>query len=376
VLVWNFARKILLHDRIKFAIASLGVSISVFLVLAQIGIYFGFMGTASTLIDHSEADVWVTARANENFDFAAPMDERVLYRIAEERGVARAEKMILSFGQVKGEDGDEEGVQVVGIEPHATMLRPWNVVKGNADAISRSDAVLVDDSEYKKLRIDSVGQQREISGVRARVVGLTHGIRSFTTSPFVWTNIEAAREYSPSLQGKAITYVLVKAAPGTDPIELRARLARLPNVDAYTKAEMSTRTRTYWSQRTGVAAGFFTTAIIGVFVGLVVVGQILYSSTLEHLKEYGTLKAMGAANLAIVRVILYQALISAAIGFVLGSGIAVVARSVLSNANLTIVLSPQLLAVTGVGSVLMCSFAALLSVVKVLRLDPASVFKG
>ena len=105
--MWTFARKILLHDRIKFAVASAGVSISVLLVLVQVGLYFGFMQNASALIDHSDADVWVTAKANENFDFAAPLDERAAYRVAEEPGVARMERVILAFGQkdTKGQKG-------------------------------------------------------------------------------------------------------------------------------------------------------------------------------------------------------------------------------------------------------------------------------
>ena len=81
--------------------------------------------------------------------------------------------------------------------------------------------------------------------------------------------------------------------------------------DAYTTAQMSARTRSYWSTRTGVGAGFFTTAVLGIIVGFVVVGQILYSGTLQYIREYGTLKAMGARNSAVVRVILSQAMISA-----------------------------------------------------------------
>jgi putative ABC transport system permease protein len=122
--MWVLARKILLHDRVKFAVAAAGVSISVLLVLVQIGLYFGFMENASTLIDHGKADLWVTARGNENFDFAAPMDERLYYRVAEVPGVARAERMILAFGQFKLPDGGTQGVQVVGIEPTRTCSAP------------------------------------------------------------------------------------------------------------------------------------------------------------------------------------------------------------------------------------------------------------
>jgi putative ABC transport system permease protein len=115
---------------------------------------------------------------------------------------------------------------------------------------------------------------------------------------------------------------------------------------------------------------------MGIIVGLVVVGQILYNGTLEHVKEYGTLKAMGAKNGMIVGVILLQAMISAAVGFVVGGGLSFASRAAMRGANLIVALSPQLLAATAVLTALMCGAAAMLSVLKVLRLDPATVFKG
>jgi len=373
--VWNLARKILFHDRVKFAVASAGVSISVLLVLVQIGLYQGFMHNASNLIDHAHADIWVTGEANENFDFAAPVDERVYYRVAQIPGVAHAEKMILNFGQFKLPDGGNQGVQVVGIEPGGRLMQPWSLVAGDARRISETDGIVVDRTEFGKLKVDRVGEKREINGARAEVVGLTHGIRSFTTSPFVFTNLDTARLYT-RLPAGAITYVLVEAEPGVDVDELRDRIAAIPHVDAYTAGEFSERTRHYWSSRTGVGAGFFTTALLGVIVGLVVVGQILYNGTLEHIREYGTLKAMGARNGAVVRVILYQALITAAVGFLLGGGLALGAREAMRGANLTVALSPGLALGTAALTAVMCSAAAMLSVLKVLRLDPATVFKG
>jgi putative ABC transport system permease protein len=373
--MFKLARKILLHDRIRFAVAGAGVSISVMLVLVQIGLYFGFMQNASTLIDHADADVWITGEGNDNFDFAAPMDERALYRVAATPGVARAEEMILAFGQFKLAGGGHQGVQVVGLGASAQLLQPWNVVEGDAGHLHDADGIVVDRTEAGKLGLTSLGARREISGIRARVVSLTHGIRSFTTSPFVFTNLDNARAYA-RLEKDAITYVLVKAEPGTDLAALTQRLNELPNVDAYTKKEMSARTRTYWSKRTGVGAGFFTTAIMGIIVGLVVVGQILYNGTIEHLKEYGTMKAMGASNGAIVSVILYQALISAAVGFMVGGVLAFGSQAAMRGANLSVALSPELLAGTAVLTAVMCTLAAMLSILKVLRLDPATVFKG
>jgi putative ABC transport system permease protein len=373
--MWTLARKILLHDRVKFAVAAAGVSISVMLVLVQIGLYLGFMQNASNLIDHSTADVWVTGEGSENFDFSAPIDERSFYKVASTPGVAHAERMLLAFGQYRLRDGGTQGVQVIGIEPGGKLLRPWNVVGGDASRLHEPGAVVVDITEGEKLGDIAIGSRREIFGARAEIVAHTRGIRSFTTSPFLWADLDSARAYS-LLPADRFNFVMVEAAPGTSAGELARRLDALPQLDAYTGPQMSARTRHYWSSRTGVGAGFFTTAALGVIVGLVVVGQILYNGTLEHLKEYGTLKAMGARNSAILRVIVYQALISAVVGMVLGGGLALASKAAMAGANLNVLLTRDLVVTTAILTAVMCCLASLLSVVKVLRLDPASVFKG
>jgi putative ABC transport system permease protein len=378
--MWNLARKLLLHDRLRFAVAIAGVSVSVMLVLVQVGLYFGFMDTASSIIDASRADIWVGKKSNESFEFATPFDERAFYRVSSVPGVAYAERVVMNFAQFKLADGGDLGVQIVGVETaagHAPLLAPWNVIAGDARRLTEPGAIVLDRTEYAKLKIDRVGHITEIAGVRAEVVALTRGIRSFTTSPIIFTDVRTARSYLPQLgSGEPVTYVLVKVAPGADVAAVQARIDALPHLAAYTTAQMSERTRTYWSTRTGVGASFFTTAVLGILVGLVVVGQILYSGTLQYIREYGTLKAMGAKNSAVVKVILSQAMISAALGFAVGAPLAMAMRIAMKGANLTVALFPALYAGTAVITAAMCAFAALLSIVKVLRLDPASVFKG
>ena len=377
--MWTLARKLLLHDRLRFAVAIAGVSVAVMLVLVQVGLYFGFMDTASSLIDASTADLWVGKAGNESFEFATPLDERAYYKVASVPGVARADRVLINFAQFKLATGGDLGVQVVGIETtpgREPMLAPWHVVAGDVRRLAEPGAIVIDRSEYDKLEIDRLGTTTEIAGVRAQVVAMTSGIRSFTTSPIVFTDLRSARSFMPGLGPDAVTYVLVKVAPGASVDEVRRKIDAIPHLVAYPTHHMAARTRSYWSSRTGVGAGFFTTAVLGVIVGFVVVGQILYSGTLQYLREYGTLKAMGARNSAVVRVIVAQALISAALGFVVGGVLAFGMRAAMAGANLSVALFPSLYAVTLVVTIAMCSLAALLSIVKVLRLDPASVFKA
>ena len=141
--MWTLARKLLLHDRLRFAVAIAGVSVSVMLVLVQVGLYFGFMDTASSIIDASHADLWVGKAGNESFEFASPFDERTFYKVASVPGVERAERVLMNFAQFKLADGGDLGVQIVGIETapgHAPLLAPWNVVAGDVRRGSPSRA--------------------------------------------------------------------------------------------------------------------------------------------------------------------------------------------------------------------------------------------
>ncbi|CAN5883134.1 ABC transporter permease [soil metagenome] len=377
--MWTLARKLLLHDRLRFVVAIAGVAVSVMLVLVQVGLYYGFMDTASAVIDASKADLWVAKKSNDSFEFASPFDERTYYKVASVEGVEQADRVLLNFGQIKLPNGGDLGVQVLGVETtpgRAPLLAPWNVVQGDVNRLSQPGAITIDKSEYKKLFIDRIGHQTEIQGVHAEVVAITSGIRSFTTSPIIFSDLRTARSFLPQLGTEAVTYVLVKVAPGQRLADVQARINALANLAAYPTSQFSQRTRSYWSTRTGVGAGFFTTAVLGIIVGFVVVGQILYSGTLQYIREYGTLKAMGARNGAVVQVILAQAMISAALGFIVGAPLAMGMRAAMKAANLSVALSPQLYIATLVITAVMCAFAALLSIVKVLRLDPASVFKG
>src|SRR5439155_7596326 len=125
-------------------------------------------------------------------------------------------------------------------------------VAGDPRRLAEPGAIVLDRTEYSKLKIDQVGHVTEIAGVRAEVVALTSGIRSFTTSPIIFTDLRTARSYLPQLGDEPVTYVLVAVEPGSDIAQVKARIDALPQLAAYTTAQMSDRTRMYWSTRTGV----------------------------------------------------------------------------------------------------------------------------
>jgi putative ABC transport system permease protein len=369
------ARRNLLHDRTRFLVTVAGIAFAIVLVLVQLGLFLGFTQTTSGVIDHSQADLWVMARGVQYFEVGFPLSERKLYRILANSDVAAAEKCIVRFALWKRPDGARKNVEVIGFNSRLGMGGPWNVTQGTAADLKQEDTVILDEFYRRELGVDRVGDAVEINGVRARVVGFTRGIRSFTTTPFVFTSFKNALDYTRSRADQTI-FILVRAAAGANLGDLQRKIAaQVPDLDVYTRAEFGRRTRDYWLFTTGAGIALLVAATLGVVVGAVIVAQTIYAITVDHQRDYGTLKAIGASNRFICGVILKQALISALVGYAVGMAAGLTVER-LSRAWGAVILAPwQLAAAMLVLALVMCGAASVVSIRKVLLLEPAAVFK-
>jgi len=372
----SLAVRNLFHDRVRLVVTLTGIIFAVVLVAVQIGLFLGFTTTTSNLIDHSGADFWVVSRGVGYLEVATPFSEKNLYHARATPGVAVAEKFIVRFSIWKQADGSQHNCEVVGLDPDSSMGRPWNVVEGDVRSLKLPDTVIVDRFYQSKLGVSRVGDAVEIRGVRARVVGFTEGIRTFTTSPLAFTSFKSAQRYGPVDQDQT-TFLLIKAAPGWDLERVRAGLkARLTDVDVLTTREFSGMTTHYWMFGTGAGVTVILAAVLGLLVGVVVVAQTIYAATIDHIREFGTLKAMGATNGYIYRIILQQAAISAAIGYGVGIVVAILAEHSSRHGGANIVLPVPVRAGLFGLTLAMCVSAAMVSINKVTKIDPAMVFRG
>jgi len=214
------------------------------------------------------------------------------------------------------------------------------------------------------------------NGKRARIVGFTRGIRSFTTAPYVFTSFKNAQTYMRLRENETI-FILVRTTPGADLAAVKAGLARaVPGVEVFTRAEMLARTQNYWVFGTGAGTTTLMGAMLGLLVGIVVVAQTIYAATIDHLKEFGTLKAMGATNGQIYQVIILQSVLAAVMGYALGISIALAVVHATTSTDLLIKLPWQVaLGIFGL-TLFMCMSASLLSIRKATTIDPAMVFRG
>ena len=413
----SIARKNLFEDIPRFLVAQAGIMFAVSLVTIQTGILDGFVRSTGALIDRSKADLWVASAEMVQLELTVPFPLLQLTEVQQIEGVARAEPLLLRESLWRGPSGNLSSVKLIGFDPNGRLFYPSNITQGNLSALQEDYTVIADQAGLKSLDFKQIGDVGEIGSLPVRLVGLTEGAQSITSSAILFTSLENANTYLTSgLKGSLtckfepeglacsrdfqksedanntraidppkplgssdpISYILVKAETGQDLQHLKQRLEEtIPDIRVYTQAEMAAKTRAYWRERTGIGFILGLGAVVGVIVGVVIVGQILYSSVSEHLKEFGTLKAMGASNWVIYGVILEQALWMAVLGYFPGIALCYgLGIWTLSSQGIAILITPLKAAIVFAITVSMCSGAAVFAIQKVTRVDPAIVFKA
>ena len=374
-MAWLLAWRNLAHDRSRFAVTLIGIVFAVVLIAMQLGLFLGFSDSTTVIVRHTRADFWIVSKGTQNFEVAFPINERELFIARSVPGVAQAEQLVVQFMPWKKPKGGDESILLVGFDLNSGLAGPWNIVAGRVEDLRLPDTVMVDRVFMAKLGLDGIGDTAEIAGLRARVVGLTQGIRSFTTSPWVFTSFRNAQHLA-GLEEDQSNYVIGTVEPGVDLARVRDDLARLlPRTDVYTSEEFASRTRNYWMFTTGAGASVLVSAVLGLLVGSVIVAQVLYATTVDHLTEFGTLRAMGAPSSFIYKVILGQAAISATLGHLPGIAIALLLAKA-SELAAAVILIPWELAIGLYGVTLtMCMLASVISIRKAMGIDPAMVFQ-
>jgi putative ABC transport system permease protein len=372
----SLARRNLLHDRLRFAITIAGVAFAVTLVLVQVGLFMGLLGKSTVTIENASADIWITSKETPNVDFAHTFPETTVLRARGVAGVQRADNLIVQFMNIMLPSGAEEGCLVYGLDDFAAWNLPWSVSGADVRDLKRGRYLLMDESATRRFGAFEVGEYREIVGTRFKIIGKTSEAQSFTTAPVVFMGFLNAQERLETLRNRT-HYVLVKTAPGADAQRVAADIRRiLPYNDVYTKHEWAARSRRYWVVSTGLGMNMGVTVFLGVLVGIVVVAQTLYTSAVEHIKEFGTVKAIGGSNWDIYRILGEQAVIAALVGFVLGALISLAMRPLMAKLYLNVLITPGFAATVFVGTLLMCLGAAMLSFHRVASIDPALVFRA
>ena len=415
----SIARKNLFEDIPRFLVAQAGIVFAVSLVTIQIGILRGFSRSTARVIDYSSADLWIASKDIVHLELSSPMPAQRVEQAQAIEGVDRAEALMIRSSVWRDSTGKINPVRIFGFDPNSRLFAGWQLTQGDLAALNQPYTVIVDQSSLKVLGLKQISDRGTIGSfgaLPAQFVGVTQDTQSIASSAFIYTSLANANAYgiggsdtgvtcsrqpngviSCANQNPAFTppsanpapprrvnvqdpisFVLIRAKPGQDLNQLKKRLeAALPDTQAYTQAEITDLTQTFWTDRTGIGFVLGLGATVGFVVGMVIVGQILYSSVSDHIREFGTLKAMGASNWVIYSVILEQALWMAVLGYIpsiafcLGLGVWTQAAK-----GIMILITPAMGGGIFVLTVAMCVGSAMFAVQKVTRVDPAIVFKA
>lgn len=378
--VWmapKLAFRNLFHDVLSLAVTLTGIVFSVVLVAVQCGLYLGSEKTIAAVLDQVKADLWITPIGVKSFDDPAFLSGRERFAVLSTPGVASAEDLVVGFAAWRKPKGGATAVVVVGSNWNQGGLQPWNIVKGNLETLAAPNTVAVDETYFTDLGVegkDGIGGTAEINGNRVTIGAVTHGIRSFTTLPYIFTSLNRAQTYLDAAPEQS-SYVLATVQPGHSIDEVRKLIAaRLPDVEVLGHHEFRKKSLDYWLFQTGAGSALIAGMILGLIVGVVIVAQTLYASTKDHLNEFATLRALGASAGYIHQVILIQAMISAVVGYVLGMILSLIVVWAAEDTTMVVVMTKELAAALFLITIGMCAIAAMSAIVKVTRIDPSGVF--
>jgi putative ABC transport system permease protein len=375
------ALKMLTGDRSKYYGLVFGVTFATLLMSQQTSIFMGIMKrTASQIIDVRDAQIWVMDNKVRYIDEVPGLPDTDLERVRGVPGVEWAVKMYKGQVRARLADGNFRTVILFGLDDTSLVGAPQEMIAGRVADLRRPDAVIVDKAGYEYLWPDEpyrLGRIFEMNDHRAVLVGVCKASAPFTTLPIIYTRYSQTTWYVPR-ERDTMSFVLAKSRPGSEAADVCRQIQERTGLLALTQDQFFWKTVNYFLGSTGIPVNFGITIGLGFLIGVAIAGQTFYLFTIENLKQFGALKAMGLSNRRIIGMILLQALLVGLMGYAIGLGLAALFFE--STSHITALaglhLYWQVVVGSGAAVLLIIVLASLLSIRRVLVLEPAVVFRG
>jgi putative ABC transport system permease protein len=374
------ALKMLVGDRTKFFGLIFGVSFATFLMSQQVSVFMGIVARASSqIVDVRDADIWVMDNKVRSVDEVPGMPDTVLQRVRGVPGVSWAVRLYKGQVRARLENGGFRNVMLLGLDDDSLVGAPRELLAGQLEDLRRPDAVIVDKAGYEYMWPDEpyrLGREFQLNDHRAVLVGVCKASPPFMTLPVLYTRYSSASGFVPR-ERDLMTFVVARANPEVGDREACRRIQEQTGYMALTSNGFYWKTIFYFLGSTGIPVNFGITILLGFVVGAAVTGQTFYLFTVENLKQFGALKAMGVRNIRLVGMILLQALIVGVLGYGIGVGLSAAFFESTNHMTQLAGLYLTMLALVGVGGavLLIITVTALVSIRKVLVLEPAIVFR-
>jgi putative ABC transport system permease protein len=375
----------LMGDTGKYLGIVAGVMFASLLLVQQLAMFAGILTQMYSGITAVSADIWVMDPKVRYIDDSQPMTDGQLGRVRSVEGVAWAVQLYKGTVQAKLEDGTNVGIALYGLDDTTFFGGPAVMTQGRLADLRQSEAVVVDATSAadKLAHINrdgtrtplKLGDTLELNDHRVVVVGFCQVARGFQSQPVVYTTYTRAVSIVPS-QRKNLSFILAGPQSSQSASEVAARVARVTGLAAYTSQQFIQKTLHYFLTETSIVINFGMSVLIAFLIGALIAGQTFYSFTMDNLRHFGALKAMGAGNGTLLSMILLQAALVAFLGYGTGAGLACLMGIAMQDSMISFTLPWQVLAAAGVVVVGIASVAAAISLRKVMKLEPGIVFRG
>lgn len=372
------ALKMLFGDRAKYLMLLCGLTFAVMLIVQQGSIFWGLMIWSQSGVTNLNVPIWVTDPGIAQVDEVKPIADTAVDRVRSVPGVEWAVPLYKGLLRARLSNGEYHQISLVGLESSTLIGRPARVLEGRIEDLRQPDAVVVDQWTVERMGgpdVIKVGTIFELNDKLARVVAIADTQKSFTNIPVVYTTYERALRYVPR-ERRPLSYVLAKTKDGLPPEEVTQRIQEQTGLGAFTDDQFGWKTINWVLKNTGIGINFGTTILLGFIVGMAIAGQTFYLFTVENLRQFGALKAMGTSTFTLARMILLQAYTVGVTGYGLGVGLAsLFGYFTARSGGLPFIETWQLLVLVLVALLTICTFSALISIIKLARLEPAIVFR-
>jgi putative ABC transport system permease protein len=377
----NFvALRMLTGDRSKYFGLVFAIAFCTFLLENQTSIFANIMRrTASQILDVTDADVWVMDPQTEYLDQTKALKDTDLTRVRGVPGVSWAVRLFKGNPVAKTVKGKFAVSLLLGLDDATLSGAPRKMLLGSWKRLREPDSMVIDQAGYVLLFPGeplSLGRTLEMNDHRVTIVGISDASAPFLSVPVMHTRYSEAVNFL-GRERTQLSFVIARPLPGTSPEQLAARISAATGLRARTTQQFMWDCIGYYMKNTGIPVNFGITIIVALIVGTVVAGQTFYLFTVENLRQFGTLKAMGVTNPRLVGMILLQAASVAALGFAIGTGMAATFFEITLQQLATrgIVLMWQCAAITAGCIFFVAAVASMLSIRRVLVLEPAEVFR-
>jgi putative ABC transport system permease protein len=378
----NFiALKMLTGDRAKYLALIFAIAFSTFLLENQTSIFAGILRrTGSQIRDVTEADIWVMDRDTEYFEQTKALKDTDLNRVRGVDGVQWAVKLFKGSPVARTRAGKFATTFCLGVDDATLTGTPRKMLLGSWERLWEPDSVVIDKAGYILLFPGEpleLGRTLELNDHKVTLVGISDASAPFVSWPVLHTRYSLAVNFL-GRERTELSYVLVHPRPGVEAKALCASIEQQTGLRARTSGQFQWDCIRYYLKNTGIPVNFGITIAIALIVGAVVAGQTFYLFTIENLRQFAALKAIGVTNWRLVGMVLLQAAAVGLIGFSIGTGMGAEFFNFFGNKLATrgIILMWQSVALTGACISFVVILASILSLRRVLVLEPAIVFRS